>query len=162
MPTQSDNQDAYFAISQFTSWISSADTKAGFLSAALAVVAGSVISESSAHFTGTARSGPRAWCASTLLGLAMAATFVCALYLLLTVYPRVREQRSSRYSWPSVAAQTERALVESNYRTDREEAWATAKSLALIAQDKFRYLRRAFWAWLFVIGSLLLSAAIRS
>lgn len=155
-----DAQDAYFAIQQFTGWINSADSKAGFLSAALAVVVNGIVLEYNSHHAGVQGLGGR----GAVMVAAFAVSALCALgctgTLVLAIYPRIQAQTHSRYSWPSVAECTSAALEASAPIASRSEAWSTAHSLALITQRKYRFLRFSFVCWIASLTTLLLAVFV--
>jgi len=154
-PPGPETQDAYFAIEQFTAWINSADTKAGFLSAALAIVVNGLVLDS--RFGGVGQLSDRgpvvvlAFCLSALCAL------VCTGALMLAIYPRVQAQPYSRYSWPSVAESTSGTPAAAAPIASRHEAWSTARSLAIITRKKYRYLRFSFVCWIVSLVALLLA-----
>ncbi|WP_204072741.1 Pycsar system effector family protein [Planotetraspora phitsanulokensis] len=155
-----DSADAHFAISQFSAWIMNADTKAGVLAAALAILINGLLGQKIAI---TALLPPRnvaAWLPLTALTGSAICIIAASMHLILAVRPKIRQDEFSRYSWPSVSKSTISQLVSRGTDTDREEAWKTAHTLASIAEIKFRRLRVAFIWWL--IAALLLLLGIAS
>ena len=98
-----ETQDAYFAIEQFTASINSADSKAGFLSAALAIVVNGIVLEWGSRPRGLRLLGDHGQVAVVALCLSALCALACTGMLMLAIYPRVRQHSYSRYSWPSVA-----------------------------------------------------------
>lgn len=160
-PAGQETQDAYFAIEQFTAWINSADTKAGFLSAALAVVVNGIVLASDTGAGGLRHFGGQGPVEVAAFALAALSAAICTGTLVLAIYPRIQQQPYSRYSWPSVAESTPQALAASTSVANRDEAWATARSLALITRAKYRYLRLSFICWIFSLLLLLLAVVVR-
>src|SRR5690348_12393613 len=121
-----DCEDAYFAVNQFTTWINNADAKAGFLSAALAILADGLVRESNGHFKDLRHLSFRQWCATTTIALSVLFSIISAVYLIRAIYPRFQSQSFSRYSWPSVARASYENLLKTDRRHSRDEAWMTA------------------------------------
>ena len=152
-----DCEDAYFAINQFTAWINNADAKAGFLSAALAILAGGIARESNERFKSLGHLDAQQWLVIAAVASSAIVSIVSAAYLVRAIYPRIQSQPFSRYSWPSVANVSHASLLKTGIRSNRDEAWMTALSLALIAKKKFRCLRVSFACWMAAIVLLLIS-----
>jgi hypothetical protein len=152
-----ETQDAYFAIEQFTVWINSADSKAGFLSAALAIVVNGMVLEWGSQPRGLRHLSEQGAVAAVAFCLSVLCALACTGTLLLAIYPRVRQHAYSRYSWPSVAQSAAQATTALTPIASRREAWATARLLALIARQKYRYLRFSFICWIASLAWLLLA-----
>jgi hypothetical protein len=138
---------------QFARWITNADTKAGLLAAALAILTGWVAQRMGTVVHRLPPGSLVEWI--VLLGLltSAAAIVLSTAFLVCAVIPRVHEPRLfSRYSWPSVAGASVADLVLTERRSEREESWQTAHILASIARRKFRHVRRAFLWW--TLGTL--------
>ncbi|MFD9741386.1 Pycsar system effector family protein [Umezawaea sp. NPDC059074] len=143
--------EAHFAITQFSGWVANADTKAGLLATATIVLGGTLAgqrAEIRASFTPTTW---HEWVRAVVMALTLVAVPAAVLALTAALRPRVLDGSRSRYSWPSVAATPVRDLPRSK-RSAADEAWLAAHDLAVIARQKFRWLRIALLAW--VVGAL--------
>lgn len=138
-----DLTDAHHAIGYFSTWINNADTKAGLLSAALAVVIAGGAQQ--AHSIGdVARpDGPSELAALVVLCLLGAALAVGIVALAMVVTPRTpHSQPPSRFGFPTVASHAWRC-ERSSRENAASEAWGQAHVLAQIAARKFVSLRLA-------------------
>jgi uncharacterized membrane protein YeaQ/YmgE (transglycosylase-associated protein family) len=132
------NEDARFAISQFSGWITNADTKASLLATALTVLVGAVASQRNVLLGVLPTSGYREWTAVALFCSIVICIVGSVICLVRVLTPRVDRTAFSRYSWPAVAESPLVKLVSLSQQTEREEAWYTARVLAVIARVKFR------------------------
>lgn len=152
-----ETQDAYFAIEQFTVWINSADSKAGFLSAALAIIVNGLVLALDSRAGGFRHLGELGPVVATAFVTCALCALACTAALVLAIYPHVYRQPHSRYSWPSVAESDPLALAAAASVATRGEAWVTARSLALINRRKYRCLRFSFVFWIAALAALLLA-----
>jgi hypothetical protein len=154
-------QDAEFAITSFSSWIVSADTKAGLLSAATALLVGALAGER-AHLAAAAKSESGiAIAVLALFAFTVAALLVTAAFLGGVLYPRRSRLVESRFSWPRhVALPLDIPQLVGSTRDEHtiaSEAWLQATALASIAQSKFRAFQIALIVFAFsVLGFLAL------
>ncbi len=129
--------DARFAITSFSGWITNADTKTGLLAAAVTVLTSTIVSQSDRAIALLPPHGARQVAAVLALGPSLLALAVTAFWLLRALLPRMTNPGFSRYSWPAVAASTPSELASLTATKDRAEAWLQAHTLAGIAQAKF-------------------------
>jgi hypothetical protein len=142
--SEGDLEDAHHALDAFREWITNADTKAGLLSAASAVLVGAVGSQQRAI---TAVLSPRGSLEYIGLGLLIAWTLSLSVALAALGYalvPRIPHPSApSRFAFPTVA-RSDWPLTPISRAGAAREAWAEAKVLALVAAHKFSGLRIAF------------------
>ncbi|MFD1148172.1 Pycsar system effector family protein [Saccharothrix hoggarensis] len=148
-------KDAYQAIGQFSGWVANADTKAGLLATATTLLGGGLASQRHTIRDAFRPSSLADWVSLVAISVAMVAILVTAIALVLVLVPRARvarQTRFSRFSWPAVAAKSMDELLAEVDAKPAEEAWWTARDLAIIVHRKVRWLRVALFGW--VIGAL--------
>lgn len=136
-----EHDDGPAVIGHFGAWIASADTKAALLAGGIAITAGAALDRSALRGVLDAEAPGR------LIGLAIFAAVVLSLTLTvislgLALIPRTASSGNgdNRFSFPQVA-RTEQLPPSDSHRD--AEAWQQAKTLAIIAADKFRWIRYA-------------------
>lgn len=138
-----DLDDAHHAIDYAGDWIRNADTKAGLLTASVAVVIAAGTAQVSASSEMLRPSDGREWLVLAILGFAVTALAVAIVALAVVITPRTPPaQAPSRFSFPTLASHAWRHTPATRAQA-AEEAWEQANVLASIAQDKFRALRVA-------------------
>lgn len=138
-----DLADAHFAIGYASGWVTNADTKAGLLSAAIALILGASGQQiSKIHLIMALRNGA-AWTALALL-VAMGICVVTAIGALASVLiPRTTPpRRPSRFGYPTLSSPAWKHTPASRVEA-AEEAWDQAGVISGIASTKFRALRVA-------------------
>lgn len=141
--TADDLADAHHAIDYFSNWVKNADTKAGLLSAVLAVVIAGGAQQADAIGDITRPNGPGEMAALVVMCLLGAALVVGILALAMVVTPRTPPpQAPSRFGFPTVASHAWRGERVSRDEA-ASEAWGQARVLAQIAARKFVTLRVA-------------------
>lgn len=151
-PSSSDGQ---FMITQVSTWISNADTKAGLLLTALAIAGG-------AWFTSLKNLSDelvdaRRIAALVVLILAGAWLVVSIYFVVRVLVPRTSTPPTMDlwYSWPWLAQLDITAMpLRGGAPGDDDGAWIQAVVLAKIARDKFRAFRSALLTA--VVGSVLM------
>lgn len=138
-----DIDDAHHAIEYVGQWIRSADTKAGLLATSVAVIIGAGSSQLATFRSSLQTSGAVVWATSTLIGITIVAIVVAIVSLAVMVTPRTSQSEiPSRFSFPTLASPP--WIHPPTARTEAsKEAWAQARVLSRIAQDKHRALRVA-------------------
>lgn len=140
------------AITQFSTWVSNADTKAGLLATATTLLGGGLASQRGAIRKSFAPATALEWVSTVAVSVTMIAMVVAVAALVVGLRPRARRYGFSRYSWPSVASLSLEQYLERVQRTPRLEGWRTAHDLARIARVKFLCLHVAASAW--ALGAL--------
>lgn len=136
-------EDAYFAISNFSTWINNADTKAGFLVAAWTVLVGALATSGDRIQRALPVAGGRSLAALVFLILSLSCLSVTAYFLYSALSPRLPAPGFSRFAFPNVANAKLRDLINADPSRSREEAWRQARQLAQIALAKFLAVKRA-------------------
>ncbi|MET1075889.1 MAG: Pycsar system effector family protein [Umezawaea sp.] len=139
--------EAQFAITQFSVWVTNADTKAGLMATATTILGGALVSQRTAIRATFSPGSPFEWGLAVVLVWTLLAVLTTAFALTAALRPRVVNQGHSRFSWPTVAATPVHVLDAADPRNSSREAWRAAHELAGIAQLKFRWLRVALLAW---------------
>ncbi|MFF7574870.1 hypothetical protein ACFZBE_07730 [Streptomyces sp. NPDC008061] len=154
-------EDVRFTLEQIGEWIRSADTKAGLLAPALALLISPAFDNFNKKQLTNFLDSPRDF-VGALLFFGFGTTFgVAASFIASVLIPRTQHAvRSSRYSWPWICGIDLQVLTSLSPSESRAEAWAQAKNLAQIAQWKHKYFKLALRAtmanaaflimWLFV------------
>ncbi len=138
-----DLADAHKALGYFGTWINSADTKAGLLSAALAVVIAAVTQQRGAVADVVRPANGGELAALCLLGLLGAFVIVALVALARAITPRTQPSDiPSRFGFPTVAFHGWKHLPATRAQA-AEEAWSQAHALAGIAATKNRAVRMA-------------------
>jgi hypothetical protein len=150
-PARLDVSDAEFVIGQTGDWIRSADTKAGLLFGALAVLSG-WLGSSAEGLRGLWSGQPHQLDALIALAGCVVLLAVANVLLVGVLIPRRSTDAATRYAWPSVSKKSLDDLLALTPETRREEAWKQAKQLAEIASRKHDLFAVAVW---FSIGSVL-------
>lgn len=140
-----DPADAFFAINHFAAWVSNADTKAGFVAAAAAVLGGGLVSQIPRMTTLLPFCGLREWSSLALIAAAGVALLFTLVFLMVSLRPRGYVESFSRFSWPDVSQTPLEVLVQAPSHDVRREAWQQARNLAIIAAWKFSAVRRSLW-----------------
>lgn len=157
-------EDAEFAITSFGAWIVSADTKAGLLSAATALLVGALVGERSNLVTAARGQLSIDVAVLGLLAFTAAALLLTAGFLGGVLYPRKSPHADSRFAWPRHVAPAPldmTRLVEQRHDEEEiaKEAWLQATALATIARSKFRWFKHALVVFaISVLGFLALVA----
>ena len=152
-PDETDVADALLAAEVFHLQIVNADTKAGFLIAAVSVLLGAVTNQRDV----LPPHGVSEWIGVGMLAASVLAGLYAALQCARVLSPRVARTRFSRFSWPSVARAEVADLLRLDPADRRREAWTTARALAGIAETKFRLFRLGLRSFL-VAAALLVPA----
>ncbi|WNV82766.1 Pycsar system effector family protein [Umezawaea sp. Da 62-37] len=139
--------EAQFAITQFSGWVSNADTKAGLMATATTILGGALVGQRTAIRASFPPESPREWAVAAVLVWTLLAVVTTAFALTAALRPRVVNDGYSRFSWPTVAATPAHVLDAADPRDSSREAWRSAHELAGIARLKFRWLRLALLAW---------------
>jgi len=148
--------DAHHAIGYAGTWINNADTKAGLLAAALAVVVAGATQQSEAIQDALRPANGGEAVALVLLCLLGATVAIATLGLALATLPRTPPpQAPSRFGFPTLASPGWRHVPATRAQA-ATEAWAQAQVLSRIAARKYATLRVAVTA---VFASLPLFAA---
>lgn len=159
-----DLADAHQAMGYFTIWIQNADTKAGLLSAALAVVLGAMAQQGKVLGDVLRPNHLGEWAALVLLCCLGFTVLVATISLALVLTPRTPPpQEPSRFGFPTVASDEWKHSPATRAQAGAE-AWGQAQVLALIAARKYATLRFAarsvflgiplFAAWVVVTSIL--------
>ncbi|MFD4641669.1 Pycsar system effector family protein [Lentzea sp. NPDC058436] len=148
--------EAQFVITVVGNWIVNADTKAGLLATANAVLGGVVASQRSSLRSAFNPKSPTPWWELPIAGLVALSFLISMVALVAVLRPRIRTGPYSRYSWPAVANLSAEDVLSRARRNPEAEAWRTARDLSLIARRKFLWLRVAIFSWA-VTGVLSLS-----
>lgn len=153
-------EDAEFAITQFSSWIVSADTKAGLLSAATALLIGGLIGERGNLAVAVRGHTGIDTAVLALLALTGVALVVTAGFLVGVLYPRKAPLPESRFAWPRHVApsppdMTRLVTEEHDQAVIATEAWLQATALASIAGSKFGAFKIALIAFAVSAASFL-------
>lgn len=138
-----DVSDAEFVIGQTGEWIRSADTKAGLLFGALAVLLG-WLSTSTGELHGL-RSGQLHRLDTIALAGCAVLLAVAIVLLVLVLLPRRATPPTTRYAWPLINKMSIDDILELTPTTRREEAWKQGKQLAQIASRKHFWFTAALW-----------------
>lgn len=139
----SDLADAHHAIGYAGMWINNADTKAGLLSAALAVVVAAATQQSRVIGDVLRPGGGGEWAALVVLCLLGLAIVVGVVALGLVITPRTPPPAApSRFGFPTLASHGWRHVPATRAQA-AEEAWGQAHVLSRIATRKFAALRVA-------------------
>jgi hypothetical protein len=139
--------DAYKAISEFSGWVTNADTKAGLLASATTLVGGGIASQRAKVRESFRPATVADWIELIAICVSILAVLVAVVALVVVLRPQARRFGFSRFSWPAVVVHEVAELAAMSGRTQRMEAWQTAHDLAVIAQQKFRWLSVALFSW---------------
>ena len=143
--------DAEFAITSFSSWIVSADTKAGLLSAGTALLVGALVGERGNLVTAAHGEGAVDFAVLWLIALTAAALLTTAGSLAAVLYPRKSPTPTSRFVWPHlVNSPRDMSRFVGQVHDDAAialEAWNQARALASIAHTKFKVFKTALIAF---------------
>ncbi|MFI6099368.1 Pycsar system effector family protein [Lentzea sp. NPDC051213] len=142
-----DHEQVQLAITQFSAWVSNADTKAGLLATATTLLGGGLASQRTVIRGAFPPTTTMAWVRVIAIGLSVLAVVVAVAALVVALRPRARKHGFSRYSWPVVASVSLEQYRARVCRAPGAEGWRTAHDLARIARAKFRCLYVATWAW---------------
>lgn len=142
-------------------WIVNADTKAGLLATATAIIGGIMASQRASLRNAFRPQDPADLWELSTAALAILALLVCAVALVSVLRPRVRTGPYSRYSWPAVSSASFELVIEHAMHDSAIEAWRTVYDLSLIARKKFYWLKMAIFAWATAALSLFLWSIIR-
>lgn len=148
--------DAHHAIGYAGTWINNADTKAGLLAAALAVVVAGATQQAEAIGDALRPANGGEAVALVLLGMLGATVATATVGLGLATIPRTPPpQAPSRFDFPTLTSHGWRHVPATRAQA-AAEAWGQAQVLSRIAARKYAMLRVAMTA---VFGSLPLYAA---
>lgn len=135
-----DLEDAHHAIDYVSGWIRAADTKAGLLSAAIALILTGTFGQDS-PFTSDTQTGLESLTRLLIwVGLLLAVVSLAA-----TITSRSRPGPASRFAFPTLADDTWNRPIVDRGQVARE-AWAQAQALAAIARRKHLAVGVASWA----------------
>ena len=142
-----DVDDARHAISEFSSLINNADTKAGLATAATAVIVAGIAQQQDALGDALgADTAAERW-ALVLVALTAIALLVTLVGLGLALIPRTPIGiRGGRFSYPTVAEEEWRFVPGMPRSHVASEAWAQARTLAQIVRRKFTAVKVALIA----------------
>jgi hypothetical protein len=149
-------EDVRFAVTQFSAWVTNADTKAGLGLAGVALLVNGMVAVRPLFARNLPPATVRTWCFVTTYTMTTACVLITVGCLTLALLPRIDTQRFSRYSWPLVSRATEQELFALSPKTERIEGWHAAHALAQIARRKFRYLGFASYTLAAAISLFLL------
>lgn len=150
--------DALAAIEQFQRLINNADTKAGFMVAAVTVLVGAIVRQPvSDHLPAVDVAD---WIGLGLLGLSAAGGLAAAFFVARCLMPRVKRHEFSRFSWPSVARVELDQLLRLPRGRRAEEAWMTARALAQILAEKYGALQWGIRSFLFSAATLVVALGV--
>jgi hypothetical protein len=141
--SEDDLADAHSAIVYASTWVNSADTKAGFLAAMSAVVIAAISQQTdeigvAIQLAGNGRPVPL-----VLLVLVGSALAVALVALAFVITPRTPPpQAPSRFGFPTLASRGWKR-VRATRAQAAEEAWDQARVLSRVARAKFKALRVA-------------------
>lgn len=154
-----DLTDVEFVIAQTGEWIRAADTKAGLLFGAVALLGGWAFASARAELA-LVRAGVAEPLGLLAIGLSALVITVAGGLLLAVLMPRVGIS-VTRYAWPWVAAVQLPDVMSLGTETRRQEAWIQAMALARIAGTKHRLLRGASWCSALGGATLLMWSLLR-
>jgi hypothetical protein len=135
--------DAFQMIGSTGAWINNADTKAGLLAAAVAVLVAALAQQMSVLAEVLRPHGPTAWIALSLLSLLVMDMCTAVLALGFVIRPRTQlPETHSRFSFPTIADPAWK-YHPANRTEVAAEAWSQARVLARIATVKFQVVKIA-------------------
>lgn len=138
-----DLEDGHQALAYTATWINNADTKAGLLSAAVAVVLAGITQQAHSIKNVLSPAGGGEWAALSLFALLAGALMVAIIALAKVITPRMPlPQSPSRFGFPTLASPTWRHHPATREGA-AEEVWQQARLLSSIARSKFGSLRVA-------------------
>ncbi len=139
-----DSDGSQFMISQTASWIVNADTKAGLLLTAVAVLGAALAGQISSTLKRSTELDIRLGSALVLFAAAAVVLGISVFHIYRVLIPRTGPTASeSRFSWPWLSQRSPQDLLGRNPGGLRLEAWAQAVTLAAIASAKFSAFRTA-------------------
>lgn len=145
---EADLAEALAAGAEFGCWVRNADTKAGLLAAATAVLVGAL-----AQQTGTLGTflAPETRLETVVLVLLVATgggMLTTTVFLGHALIPRTptSSEVPNRFSWPDMAEADPAQLRRGDQAAAAHEAWCQAHTVAIIAKRKFDAIRRAVWS----------------
>lgn len=138
-----DVDDALHAIDTMTTWVTHADTKAGLLATAVAVVIAAIAQDRDTISDVVRASGAAEVISAAILAGIGGLLLVAVVALGVAVTPRTRlDSRPTRFGLPTLASPGwTRTYVPRSEISD--EAWLQATTLARIANRKFSFIRTA-------------------
>ena len=139
------SDDAQFTIVQNSEWIRNADTKAGFLLAALAVVVSNATSLARGLIDRSANTGGHVITGIVLAFSAIILLTTAAGFIVKVLIPRIGPASfvESRFAWPWLATQTADAVSRRGPSSIRQEGWMQAIVLGRIVKAKLSAFRIA-------------------
>lgn len=140
--SHAEHDDGITVIGHIGGWIGNADTKGALLAGGVAIVTTTVLDHPALQVAIDA-DPPGRFIAIALFAAIVASLGFTVVCLGLTLFPRTHPPNGgpNRYAFPHRASAPE-ILPQGDDR--EEEGWQQVKTLAIIANTKFRWLRRAF------------------
>lgn len=148
---EDDLDDGHHAIAYVAAWITNADTKAGLLSAVLALVVAALTQQPDAIADALPPTDGSDWIAVVMFGLVVLGLATSLALLALALVPRSpTSQQPNRFGYPTLA-RAEWTHTPAGRRQAASEAWEQAHVLATIVSRKYANLRRATVAVFFTL-----------